>query len=395
MLVDGPRACHGSEFDEVISLINQVFREGTDQDIRTDYPLVFDPSRAEYMRVLKVDGKVVSHVPVAPREVVAADDRFTIGIISPTVTHPDYRRRGYATRCLLDCVSVMEEQAWPVSVLWTQEATFPFYQRSGWEAVGSQGWVYRLGSEELDLFEGRSAFEVVRYDEGNAHHLEAIIEIHDAEPNRIARSRSDYRALFSLPKTTTYLAAKYRKPAAYLMVGAGTNKPGLIEGGGDAEGLEVLVGHAVEQAAGKGTQVLTPFTPTALGKLMEAKKPGSRRPIEEAQGVGYQMMRVNSLEGLLRQIADHLRSRSKGVSGSVCLACSDTGEAVTLVFRDGDVDISARRSADPVVLSRRQLASLIFGHHAAVTPPELEAEAGEILREVFPLYFPIWELDHS
>lgn len=32
----------------------------------------------------------------------------------------------------------MEEHGWPVSVLWTQERTFPFYQNSGWEAMGSQ-----------------------------------------------------------------------------------------------------------------------------------------------------------------------------------------------------------------------------------------------------------------
>ena len=70
--IDGPRACRESEFDEVISLINQVFRGGTDQDIRTDYPLVFNTSGMEYMRILRVNGKVVAHVPVAPREVVAS-----------------------------------------------------------------------------------------------------------------------------------------------------------------------------------------------------------------------------------------------------------------------------------------------------------------------------------
>ena len=74
--MDGPRTCEEREFDDAISLINQQFRAGTDQDIPSDYPLVFDPSRTEYMRVLKVDGKVVAHVPVAPREVISTVDRF-------------------------------------------------------------------------------------------------------------------------------------------------------------------------------------------------------------------------------------------------------------------------------------------------------------------------------
>ena len=40
--MDGPRACREDEFDEAIALINSVFRAESDQDIRTDYPLVFN-----------------------------------------------------------------------------------------------------------------------------------------------------------------------------------------------------------------------------------------------------------------------------------------------------------------------------------------------------------------
>ena len=108
--MDGPRACKIQEFDQVISLINMVFREDSDQDIVSDYPLVFNRPMADYMRIVKVDGKVVSHVPVAPREIVAGNDRFIVGIISPTVTHPKYRHRGYGSLCLRDCVKIMENQ---------------------------------------------------------------------------------------------------------------------------------------------------------------------------------------------------------------------------------------------------------------------------------------------
>ena len=392
--MDGPRACRDSEFDEVISLINRVFRAGTDQDIGTDYPLVFDRSKMDYMRVVSVDGKIVSHVPVAPREVVAAGDRFMVGIISPTVTHPDYRRRGYATLCLRDCVRIMEEEDWPVSVLWTVEATFPFYHNSGWEAVGPQGWVYRLKPEDADLFEA-GELEVTRYDPEDIGHLDAIIGIHDAEPFRIARSRPEYQALLSLPKTKTLLAMKGKEAVAYLMLGEGTNKPGLIEGGGEADGLEALVHHVLREREGRETQALAPLTPTSLGKLLESHLPGGGRPIEGADGVGPQMMRVNSLEGLLRRIGNHLSRRTKGVRGEVCLVCHESGEAVTLGFDDGLVSVSAGRTLDAVVLSRRQLTELIFGPYAAAKPLNIDAKARDLLERVFPFYFPVWELDHS
>ena len=384
-----------SEFEEVIALINQVFRAGTNQDIRTDYPLVFNHSKMEYMRILKVDGVVVAHVPVWLREAVVGDDRLRIGIICPTVTHPDYRRRGYATLCLQDCIRIMEEEGSPVSVLWTLEATFPFYQQSGWEAVGSQGWLYQLRPEEHELFES-APFDIVQYDPKNADSFNAMMNFHNAAPHRIARSIEEYRALFSLPQTMTFLAMNGGEMVAYLMFGEGVNKPGLIEGGGDVEGLETLVRHVLlERAADSEIQVLLPLIPSSLGQLIEEKKPGSGRPIEEAKGVGYQMMRVNSLEKLLRQIENHIRSRSAGLRGEVCLVCRETDEAVTLKFCDGDVDLSTERLAEAVVLTRRQLTQLIFGAHPAAKPVEYSGVTGEILQTIFPFYVPIWELDHS
>lgn len=394
-MVDGPRACRASEFEEVIALINQVFRAGTDQNIRTDYPLVFNHSKLEYMRILKVAGQVVAHVPVWPREAVIGDDRLRFGIISPTVTHPDYRRRGYATLCLRDCVRIMEDEDVPVSVLWTLEATFPFYQQSGWEAVGSQGWLYQLHPEEHTLFDS-GIFDVVQYDPRDPDSFNAMMKLHDAEPHRIARTAEEYRALFSLPQTTIFLAMNGTEVVAYLMFGKGVNKPGIIEGGGDMTGLETLVRHVLlERAADSEIQVLLPLGPSNLEQLIEGKKPGSARPIEEAKGVGYQMMRVNSFEKLLSQIKHHLRSRSTGLHGIICLVCRETGETVTLRFRDGEVDLSTNRLTEAVVLTRHELTQLIFGSPPAAPSLEFSGATGEILNTIFPVYVPIWELDHS
>ena len=394
-MIDGPRACQASEFEEVIALINQVFRGGTDQDIRKDYPLVFNHSKMEYMRILKVDGMVVAHVPVWPREAIIGEDRLRFGIISPTVTHPNYRRRGYATCCLRDCIRIMDEEDVSVSVLWTLEATFPFYQQSGWEAVGSQGRLYQLSPKDHVLFES-GTFDVVQYDPRSTDAFDAMMKLHDAEPHRIARTPEEYRALFSLPQTKTFLAMNGKEVAAYLMFGEGVNKPGLIEGEGETGALETLVNHVLlERKTESEIQVLLPLVPSNLGRLIEEKKPGSGRRIEEAKGVGYQMMRVNSLEKLLRQIKHHLRSRSAGLHGIISLVCRETDETVTLRFRDGEVDLSTKRLTEVVVLTRRELTQLIFGPHPAVPSLEFSGAIGEILNTVFPVYVPIWELDHS
>ena len=392
--MDGPRACFPEEDIEIIDLINALFREGTGQNVRTDYPLLYDPAMLHNRRVIKLDGKVVAHVPVLAREVVVSQDRLLIALISATLTHPDYRRRGLATRCLLDCVRIMDENGWPVSVLWTAEATFPFYQNSGWEAVSSQGWVYYIRNDEAHLFSA-GPFEIIPYDQIDRRHVEAVRRLHDAEPNRIVRSPSQHDALFSLPMVRTLLAVDRGRVTAYLVYGHSMNKPGLIEAGGDRDAIESLVRYVLDEGLFEnGTQVVVPLTPTGLARVLETAKPASARPVEEAAGVGFQMHRINSLERLFESIQGHLRSRSAGLEGEVCLVCTDSGETVSLRFGSGNVSISTYPLPIQVRLSRRQLTQLIFGSYPGLPPIPLEGSAKVLLEQVFPYYFPVWELDH-
>ena len=391
-MIEGPRACRPEEFDETIALINATFRPDSDQNIRTDYPLIFNEGQLRYMRILKIAGRVVAHVPVAPRRIAAGGDSFTAGIISPTVTHPDHRHKGYATRCLRDCVRIMQENGWPVSVLWTQHATFPFYHHSGWEAVANQGWVYTLDPGDAASFD-RGDFETAPFDPGNPGHLDAVIRFHDAEPFRVARSREEYAALLTLPKIETRVALEGGEVWGYLCVGSGRNKPGLIEAGGSPGAVEALVAEAVSTNA--PVQAITNLNPSVLDDLLADRAVSTRKPVELAAGVGPQMMRINDLGLLLRSIESHLRSRSAGLSGAVSLECTDTGEAVTLEVGDGEVRFGPARNADRVALNARQMVQLIFGGHPSCEPLDLPAGAAELLARLFPFYFPIWELDHS
>ena len=202
-----------------------------------------------------------------------------------------------------------------MAVLWTAEATFPFYWNSGWDAVGSQGFVYALGRGDRDLF-SRGSHDVAAFDPTPYRsHLHFVAAAHDAEPRRVVRSADDYLALLTLPKVSTRLALDGGEPVAYLVIGEGFNKPGLIEGGGDPAGLEALVRWSLDRLEpgredpGAGPADELPAGPAAWS-------PGSRparRPVEEGAGVGYQMMRVNSVAGLDER---HARPSPEPVCGS-------------------------------------------------------------------------------
>ena len=377
-----------------MALLDSIFRAGTDQELETDYPLIFTLSKLKYMRIVKVDGKVVAHVPVAPREVAANSDRFTIGVISPTGAHPEYRHQGHGTRCLRDCIRIMNANDWPVSVLWTREATFPFYQNSGFEAVGPQARGYLLRPNDHHLFR-RGSLDITLYNSRNPAHLDAVIDMHDREPLRILRTHREYEQLLTLPKMTTLLAVDGGRPVAYLVLTRATNKPGFVEGGGDPDALEALFNQALLLRAQEDAAfAVAPLGHTPFGDVLEARKPGESVLDTEAD-IGFQMMRVNSLYGLMSKITNHIRARANGMEGGVCIVCADDGEAVTIRIQGADVEVSSERSGEPIELTRRQLAKLIFGPHPATDPIEIMGQAGEILDAIFPYYFPVWELDHS
>ena len=78
--IDGPRACEKTELPEVIALVDGALREGIDQSILTDYPLVYLDKNLENIRILKVGGEIAAVVPVLPRTVVINDFQFKINL---------------------------------------------------------------------------------------------------------------------------------------------------------------------------------------------------------------------------------------------------------------------------------------------------------------------------
>ena len=392
--MDGPRACKLSDVESSLELINKTFREETGQDIRTDYPLVYDSSMLELRRIIKIDNKVVAHVPVAPRLILRNGDQLMSGLISATVTHSDYRKQGLGTLCLEDCIRIMNQRNWPTSILWTLEPTFPFYQNSGWEAVGSQGFVYKLTEQDSTLFNKNPDLKIIEYDKDNNNHIHGIMQIHDAEPIRISRSITDYQILFNLPKSKTILAFDDSKLIAYLTFGWSTNKPGIIETGGLTEGIETLIKHFLEnEMTDENTQALVPLHKTTMGELLNSKKPKTCSPIEEADGMGYQMNRINNMEVLLKSMHQYFQIKSINLNTSFSISLKETNETIGISLNNGKVEISNHKQPRHINLSRRNLTQLIFSSHPNIVEIEIDHNIKKIFDSIFPYRFTIWPLD--
>ena len=78
----------------------------------------------------------------------------------------------------------------------------------------------------------------------------------------------------------------------------------------------------------KNTQALVPLHKTTMGELLNSKKPKDCSPIEKAQGMGYQMNRINNMEVLLKSMYKYFQIKSINLNTSFSISLKDTNETV-------------------------------------------------------------------
>ena len=377
--------CTHRELPEVIGLVDDAMRQGMDQTMLADYPLVYQASNHPNIRVIKVEGRVVSVVPFLLRTVDVEDVSFTIGIISPTATDPEHRHRGYGLACLRSCLRSLEEMGCDLSVLWTQIATFPFYEHGAFEPVRYQEWIYDCTREDGRRFRNHGE-RIVRYDSATGAYLDRIRSMHQAEGYGVRRSRSEWEALMQLPLMHTLVTEEGGTATGYLIVSDAGNKPGLIEAGGSVEAVETLYSHALRKLpAGGQIQSYDPLSGSAAGRLLERKLPGRRQLTSKSM-----MIRINCPTGLLHKIRPWLERRSGSRRVEFSIGVTDAAERISFRSAREGLILGRERLERHYELSRRELTSLVFGPH----PVRGEETAG-IETPLFPFYFPLWQLDQS
>ncbi len=383
--IQGPQACTKADLPGVITLVDEAMRQGTEQTMLTDYPLVYRDENLPNIQILKVDDKVVSVVPFIPRPTVMDGCRFTVGIISPTATAPTHRRKGYGLRCLNRCIQLMEQAGIELSVLWTRVETFPFYECSDYQAVRSQTFVYQCSHRDADLFTNHSE-EIVQRDPDTDEYLEEIQTMHEQEGCGVVRNPDEYSHLFALPNMKTLIAQRDGQPQAYLVVSQAANKPGLIEGGGEHWALESLVRYALSQLSpGEEVAAYSYHCSTALGDLFEKKLADRRQAASDGM-----MVRINNIPGFFAQIAPWLEKTNATRTDPFSVSLTDTGQTISFAFSADGLRLGDRQLQPHLEITRQKLTSIIFGPH-----PQRPVTIPGPLADLFPFYFPIWILDHS
>src|SRR6478672_3282938 len=106
---EGPMGLPEGRMEELVSLANRVFRS-SGGDMGQEYPLVFDPTAPEGMRVIAEDGKLVSHVGICIRDASLLGTPLRIASIGAVCTDPAYRGRQFASSLMEDAIALARKQ---------------------------------------------------------------------------------------------------------------------------------------------------------------------------------------------------------------------------------------------------------------------------------------------
>ena len=132
------RAVREQELEAMIELQCLIFRpRGHD---RYNAYVHGDPSyELGQTRVVVVDGEIVATLRIWDRTIRVGETSVRMGGIGGVGTHPDHRKRGYASAMLRDAIDWMRSRGYLTSVLFTEVAT-EFYRRHGWASVPMPGF---------------------------------------------------------------------------------------------------------------------------------------------------------------------------------------------------------------------------------------------------------------
>ena len=129
---------------------------------------------------------------------------------------------------------------------------------------------------------------VAQYDADK--HLDGIKRLHDQEPVRVARSRSEYAALLGLPKIHVHVLVADGDVQAYVVFGQAVSKRGLIEYGGSPNNVARLATTVVAEQSYQSPLPALLFHSHRELKQIFADIGASLAPLECSKGRGNEMI---------------------------------------------------------------------------------------------------------
>ena len=363
---DGMRSLRREEFGSLQALLETVFRPG----LVAEYPHIYTPQHAPFLRVVVRDGEVVSHMAAPRRYASLFGCTVRVASLGGVATCEKHRGKGYATALFEDTMRACREDG----VDFMHVSGYRnMYHRFGCRYVGRH-WKFTVTAAQAGEFEHAA----VSLAEATGQDTTAMAAVYRREPVRWLRPPSDFVNTlegFVMNRPTEVLMLREGDAFRGYVVMARPRQDkgattGVLEYAGDRKSIAGALGQLVRQydlasldlhvadhdrllldlmreRGGEGVPAATSGTVTLIHfeQLMERMRPYFAELVGEDAASGL----------VFRQLEDHFRVSYGGNS----IVAGGPGQAVQLIFGTPE----------------REEESLLQGG----------GRAAEILREVLPI----------
>lgn len=189
--MEEPRGTRKEEFNQVIKLVNYVFRESSNRPSNMEkwFPLLFNDDNLENMRIMCEDDRPVSHLGISESEIAIYGCKTKIGSIGSVCTHPEYRKRGFASLLLEDSMKKMDKDGVDIVLV---SGGRNLYKRAGCVEAG-RVHKFRISGSDLKRLNTRKV-KVFPYQERN---LKNIVGVYQKEAVRFLRPLEDFKRILT------------------------------------------------------------------------------------------------------------------------------------------------------------------------------------------------------
>ena len=253
--IDGPRGARPIEFGEVLDFQNYVFRcqHGSYPSMAGEMPHLYRESNSNNLRIIRENGKIKGCVCIYPAHIQWDDAVLKIGGIGGVSTHPESRGRGYARMLLDDCINVMTEEDYDVSILW---GIRKLYQKFGWEESGIL-WRFQTADSNIGLLPEAPGGEILT-DPQDQRLLAGACELHAAMRRGVVRDRELSDIMMNIVAySQVMMLLQDDKPVAYIVYRQGRDLH-VCDYGGDPAVVLGLARKVVEETGSDSFQIHTP-----------------------------------------------------------------------------------------------------------------------------------------
>ena len=267
--LEGPRGARESEFGEILDFLNFVFRSdvGRRPSMGGDYPHLYREEHARYLRHMRLNGRVVSCVSIYPCQVQWGDAVLKVGGIGGVATDPEHRRHGLAGLTLEDCLKVMAEEDFDLSILWT--GISDYYRRWGWEHAG-QSWRFAMDRTTVAYLPAAPAGDILT-DSRDPRVIDGVHELHSRTRRGVVWDRELAEQMINIPtRHKVALLAVDDTPTAYIVYSFGTSVT-VKEHGGEAGDVLGLTRAVFDQEGAGNLSIHTPAEETGVAADLLAR----------------------------------------------------------------------------------------------------------------------------